>query len=200
LFRTLKPAESIMPNIKEAKILIMATDGFEQSELFVPLEKLRAAGAKVDVAAPEKTLQPGEIKAWNVKDWGKTVKVDRKVTDVRVDDYDAIVLPGGIINPDKLRIDKNAMKVVRDFVASGKPVAAICHGPWLLVEADAVKGRTVTSWPSLKTDIINAAGTWQDAPVVVDEGIITSRKPDDLDAFVSKIIEEIGEGRHARAA
>lgn len=189
-----------MPNINEAKILILATDGFEQSELMVPLEKLRAAGAKVDVAAPEKTLDPGEIKGWDAKDWGKSVKVDRKVADVRVEDYDAIVLPGGVMNPDKLRMDKDAMRIVRDFVASGKPVAAICHGPWLLVEADAVKGRTVTSWPSLKTDIINAAGTWQDAPVVVDQGIITSRKPDDLDAFVSKIIEEIGEGRHSQRA
>jgi protease I len=189
-----------MPNISESRILILATDGFEQSELMVPLEKLRATGARVDVAAPQGTLKAGEIKGWDKADWGKTVKVDRPASGVSIDDYDALVLPGGVMNPDKLRMDRDAMKIVRDFVASGKPVAAICHGPWLLVEADAVKGRTVTSWPSLKTDIINAAGTWQDAPVVVDEGIITSRKPDDLGAFVAKIIEEIGEGRHTRRA
>jgi protease I len=189
-----------MPNIKQAKIVIVATDGFEESELMVPLEKLRAAGATVDVASPLKTMKPGEIRGWHMTDWGKSVKIDRPLSDVRVEDYDAIVLPGGQMNPDKLRIDKDALRVVRDFVASGKPVAAICHGPWLLVEVDAVKGRNVTSWPSLKTDILNAAGTWQDAPVVVDQGIITSRKPEDLDAFIAKIIEEIGEGRHNQRA
>ena len=189
-----------MAKIDEAKVLILATDGFEQSELMVPLQKLRDAGARVDVTAPQKTLEVGRIRGWKSADWGEHVPVDRELADARCEDYDALVLPGGVMNPDKLRMEKAAVQLVRDFVQSGKPVAAICHGPWLLVEAEAVAGRTVTSWPSLVTDILNAGGTWEDRDVVVDQGIITSRKPDDLDAFVTKIIEEIGEGRHANRA
>lgn len=176
-----------MPSIKQAQILIMATDGFEQSELMVPLEKLRAAGATVHIAAPTK----GDIRGWDQKDWGKTVSADLGIDEVDADDFHALVLPGGQINPDVLRINEKAVELVLDFLDSEKIVAAICHAPWLLVEADAVEGRTLTSWPSVKTDIENAGGDWVDEEVVVDDNIITSRSPRDLDAFVAKIIEEI---------
>ena len=176
-----------MPSIKQAKILIMATDGFEQSELFVPLEKLRAAGASVDITSPKK----GEIKGWDQNDWGKSVRVDFDLDEIDADDYHALVLPGGQMNPDVLRTNNKAVELVLDFLESEKIVAAICHAPWLLVEADAVEGRTLTSWPSVKTDIENAGGDWVDEEVVVDENIITSRSPKDLTAFVAKIIEEI---------
>ncbi len=176
-----------MPDIKQAKILIMATDGFEQSELFVPLERLRAAGATVNIAAPKK----GAIRGWNETDWGNSVEADLEIDDIDADEFDALVLPGGQINPDKLRINERAVELVLDFLDSEKIVAAICHAPWLLVEADAVEGRTLTSWPSIKTDIENAGGDWIDEEVVVDDNIITSRSPKDLDAFVAKIIEEL---------
>ena len=176
-----------MPDIGQAKILIMATDGFEQSELMVPLEKLRAAGATVTIAAPAK----GEIKGWDQKNWGKSVTADLEIDEVDADEFDALILPGGQMNPDVLRMNDRAVELVLDFLDSEKIVAAICHAPWLLVEADAVEGRTLTSWPSVKTDIENAGGDWVDEEVVVDENIITSRSPKDLDAFVAKIIEEI---------
>ncbi len=176
-----------MPSIKQAKILIMATDGFEQSELLVPLAKLRDAGADVKVAAPK----AGTIKGWDKTDWGQTVPVDLELESVDADDYHAMVLPGGQMNPDALRINERAVELVLDFLDSEKIVAAICHAPWLLVEADAVEGRTLTSWPSVKTDIENAGGDWVDEEVVVDDNMITSRSPKDLDAFVAKIIEEI---------
>lgn len=185
-----------MPSINDAKILILATDGYERSELRVPLEKLQQRGAEVKIAS----IKSGSIKSWDEKDWGDSVDVDLEAGNVRIDDFDALVLPGGQINPDTLRKDETAVKIVRDFVASGKVVAAICHGPWMLVEADALKGRKVTSFPSIKTDVKNAGGLWEDAPVVTDQGIITSRKPDDLDAFVDKIVEEVEEGRHDRRA
>jgi protease I len=175
-----------MPSIKEAKILIMATDGFEQSELFVPLEKLREAGASVQIAAPKK----GAIKGWDKTDWGKSVEAELEIDEVDADDFDVLVLPGGQINPDVLRINEKAVELVLDFLDSEKIVAAICHAPWLLVEADAVEGRTLTSWPSVKTDIENAGGDWVDEEVVVDDNIITSRSPKDLDAFVATIIDE----------
>lgn len=183
-----------MPGIKESKILIMATDGYEQSELFVPLEKLRAAGATVNIAAPK----VGPIRGWDETDWGKSVDADLAIDDIDADDFDALVLPGGQINPDKLRINERAVELVLDFLDSEKIVAAICHAPWLLVEADAVEGRTLTSWPSVKTDIENAGGDWIDEEVVVDDNIITSRSPKDLDAFVGKIIEELEAGGDVR--
>ena len=162
-----------MPKIDQARILIMATDGFEQSELTVPRDKLRAAGAKVDVASPS----GGEIRGWDETDWGETVPVDLPIDQARLDDYDALVLPGGQINPDKLRTEPKAVELVKQFVSSGKVVAAICHGPWLLVEADALRGRKVTSFQSIRTDVANAGGNWVDQEVVVDQGIITSRSP-----------------------
>lgn len=181
-----------MPKITESRILILATDGFEKSELFVPLEKLKEAGAKVVVAAPEKRA----IKSWDKKDWGETIDADCAAADVDISDYDALVLPGGQINPDLLRVDTDAMAVVKTFLKSGKVVAAICHAPWLLAEAGVLDGRDVTSYPSIKTDLINAGANWRDAEVVADKGIVTSRSPGDLDAFVSKIVEEVEEGRH----
>ncbi|WP_159717891.1 type 1 glutamine amidotransferase domain-containing protein [Geminicoccus flavidas] len=185
-----------MPKIDQARILIMATDGFEQSELIVPRDKLRAAGARVEVASPSGQ----EIRGWDETDWGETVPVDLPIDQAKIDNYDALVLPGGQINPDKLRTEPKAVDLVKQFVSSGKVVAAICHGPWLLVEADALRGRKVTSFQSIKTDVANAGGNWVDQEVVVDQGIITSRSPKDLDAFVGKIVEEVQEGRHQRAA
>ena len=185
-----------MPKINEARIALLATDGFERSELHVPLEKLRAQGATVEIVS----LEEGEIRSWDKTDWGDSIAVDRKVTDARADDYDAIVIPGGQINPDLLRINDDAVAFVKAFVTSGKPVAAVCHGPWLLVEAGALKGRKATSYWSIKTDVKNAGATWVDEEVVVDDGIVTSRAPKDLDAFVGKIVEEVQEGRHERRA
>ena len=186
-----------MPDIKQAKILIMATDGFEQSELMVPQEKLSDAGATVEVAAPKSRMKSGKIYGWDKSDWGKTVSVDKDIEDVNPADYDALVLPGGQINPDKLRVEPKAIEIIRAFYSSGKAVAAICHAPWLLIEAGVIKGTKCTSYHSIKTDVINAGGLWRDETVVTDQGLITSRNPGDLDAFVTKIIEEVREGSHA---
>lgn len=185
-----------MADIKSASILILATDGYERSELRVPLDDLRKHGATVKIAS----LEVGQIKSWDETDWGDSVDVDMLASDVKVEDFDALVLPGGQINPDVLRASEDAMRVVRDFVKSGKPVAAICHAPWLLIEADALRGRKATSYPSIKTDVRNAGANWVDEEVVVDNGIITSRSPKDLQAFVAKIVEEVKEGRHDRRA
>ena len=183
-----------MPSINKSRILIMATHGFEQSELVKPLEQLKAKGAKVEVAAPE----AGQIKGW--QHWGPPVDVDLTLDAVQVAHYDALVLPGGVMNPDKLRINDKALAIVKAFIESGKVVAAICHAPWLLVEVGAVKGREVTSYVSIRTDVVNAGGRWVDQQVVTDQGMITSRRPGDIDAFVAKIIEEVEEGVHRRAA
>lgn len=188
-----------MPKISKAKILILATDGFEQSELEVPRDKLKEAGALVHVAAPKSRKSKGEITGWKGKDWGKPVKVDRDLTDASESFYDALVLPGGQINPDLLRGDPDAMTLIRTFLSSGKPVAAICHAPWLLIEANAVRGRKATGYKTIKTDLVNAGADFRDEPVVTDQGIITSRNPDDLEVFVAKIIEEVEEGKHDRA-
>lgn len=188
-----------MPKITKAKILILATDGFEQSELEVPLKTLRAAGALVHVCAPSKRKDKKSIMGWNEKDWGSPVEVDVELSDASVNFYDALVLPGGQMNPDSLRQTPEAMTFIKEFLASGKPVAAVCHAPWLLIEANAVKGRKATSYKSIKTDMINAGANWIDEPVVTDQGIITSRNPDDLAAFSAKIIEEVEEGKHDRA-
>jgi protease I len=178
------------------RIMILATDGFEQSELEKPKQDLEDAGFETVVVAPHE----GEIRGWQHTDWGTPVKVDITLEKASEAGFDALVLPGGVINPDKLRANETAVGIVKAFVASGKPVAAICHGPWLLIEAGAVKGREVTSYTSVRTDLLNAGARWVDKKVTVDEGIITSRNPGDIDAFVAKIIEEVGEGPHRRAA
>lgn len=178
------------------KILILATNGFEQSELEVPRDRLTAAGAQVDIVSPES----GEIKGWDKKDWGRAVKVDKPLSGAKADDYDAIVLPGGQINPDLLRVNKDALALIKAFYDSGKTVAAVCHAPWLLIETGIAKGRRMTSYNSIKTDVINAGAKWEDSEVVTDQGVITSRNPGDLEAFSKKIIEEIREGKHQRKA
>lgn len=185
-----------MRDLSSKKILIVATDGFEQSELEKPLAALRGAGATVDVAS----LKPGDIKGWEKGDWGRAVPVDRLVSEVRVEDYDGVVLPGGVMNPDKLRVEPAVVDLIRQFWRRGKVVAAVCHAPWLLAEAGLLKDRRVTSYKSIRTDIINAGGLWEDSPVVTDQGLVTSRNPGDLDAFSDKIAEELLEGGHERRA
>lgn len=166
-------------------IAILATNGFEQSELEEPQKALEAAGAKTAVVS----IHQGRIRGWQHTDWGNSVAVDVTVEDANPDDYDGLVLPGGVINPDKLRMDPDAVDFVRRFVQAGKPIGAICHGPWTLINAGGVRGRKLTSWPSLQVDLENAGAHWVDQPVVVDQGLVTSRKPDDLPAFNRKIIE-----------
>ena len=182
-----------MANIQGKRVAILATDGFEQSELFGPKEALDQAGAKTTIVS----VHPGQIKGWNEENWGQTLSVDMTVDQAKADDFDALMMPGGVMNPDKLRMNERAVDFVRDFFEQGKPVGAICHAPWMLVEADVVNGREITSWPSLRTDIENAGGDWVDQEVVVDGGMVTSRKPDDIPAFSRKLIEEIGEGIHS---
>jgi protease I len=179
-------------SINGKKIAILATHGFEQSELEVPRDRLNQQGAQVDIVSPEK----GEIKGWQMKDWGRSVRVDKTLDEAKPEDYDALVLPGGQINPDLLRVNPKALSFIRAMFDQKKVIAAVCHAPWLLIETGIIKGRKATSYPSIKTDMINAGARWEDSEVVTDQGIVTSRKPDDLEAFSAKIAEEIGEGRH----
>ena len=174
------------------RVAILATNGFEESELSSPKEAMEKEGFEVDIVSPE----GGTIKAWNKGNWSKEYKVDKTLSEVSAKDYNALVLPGGVINPDHLRTNKEALNFARDFFEQKKPVAAICHGPWTLISAGLVEGRTMTSYHSIKDDVINAGANWVDREVVVDEGFVTSRNPDDLPAFNSKLIEEIKEGKH----
>jgi len=178
--------------IQGKRVAILATDGVERVELTEPRRALDAAGATTTVVSPKE----GSIKAWEHDRWGEDISVDLPLAQARVENFDALMLPGGVMNPDHLRQDNNAVAFVRNFFDAGKPVAAICHGPWMLVEAGVIQGKTLTSWPSLKTDIRNAGADWVDREVVTDEGLVTSRKPDDLPAFNRKMIEEFGEGIH----
>jgi protease I len=171
---------------------LMANEGVEQVELTAPLEAVREAGADAEILAPE----GGEVQAFNHLDKGEKFAVDRAVGEADAGEYDGLVLPGGVANPDQLRTREEAVEFVRSFFAAGKPVAAICHGPWTLIEAGLVRGRTLTSWPSLETDLRNAGAEWVDEEVHVDQGLVTSRKPDDLEAFNAKIVEEFAEGVH----
>ena len=182
-----------MPNRLDGKrVAVLATDGFEQVELTKPVEALRAEGAQVEIVAPK----GGEIQGYNHHDKGDTVPVDRELAQADAGGYDAIVLPGGVINPDQLRLEPQAIEFIRSFAEAGKPIAAICHGPWTLINAEAVRGRKMTSWPSLQADLRNAGADWVDQEVVVDNGLVTSRKPDDLPAFCAKMVEEFAEGPH----
>jgi protease I len=179
--------------LKGKRIAFLATDGFEQVEFTQPWQAVKNAGATVELVS----LKKGTIQGFNHTDKGDSFKVDKTVDEVKASDYHGLVLPGGVHNPDALRTNKKAVEFVRDFFKQHKPVSAICHGPWTLIEAGVVEGRTLTSWPSLKTDIENAGGKWVDREVVVDEGLTTSRNPDDLDAFCAKTVEEFAEGKHA---
>ena len=178
------------------RVAFLATDMVEQVELTEPWKAVKDAGGTPELVS----LKEGEIQGFNHYDKADTFKVDRTVEEARAEDYDALVIPGGVGNPDTMRTDENAVQLVRDVFEQGKPVGVICHGPWMLVEAGVVRGRKVTSWPSLQTDIRNAGGDWVDQEVVVDDGLVTSRKPDDLPAFNEKIVEEFSEGRHEQQA
>lgn len=185
-----------MGKLDNKTVAFLATDGVEQVELTEPWKKVEDEGGTPRLVS----LEDGEIQAFNHLDKGDTFEVDEKVADASESDYDGLVLPGGVANPDFLRADEDAVNFVRSFFEAQKPVAVICHGPWTLVEAGVVRDRTITSWPSLRTDIRNAGGNWVDQEVVVDNGLVSSRKPDDLPAFCDKLAEEICEGRHEEQA
>jgi protease I len=178
--------------LADKRVAILVTDGFEQSEFERPLEELKKQGATVDIVSIEK----GTIRSWNDGDWGEEFESTVAVADASSSNYDALVLPGGVMNPDKLRMNEEAVSFVRDFIEEEKPVAAICHAAWLLAETGLIRGRKLTSYWSIKTDLVNAGADWVDEAVVVDEGLVTSRSPEDLDAFCRKMVEEISEGVH----
>ncbi|HEY8998507.1 MAG TPA: type 1 glutamine amidotransferase domain-containing protein [Edaphobacter sp.] len=185
------------------RIAILATKGFEEVELTEPKKALEAAGAKVDIVAPASGIKNGKIRSWAHTDWGAEYNVDVNLADANPSDYDALQLPGGVMNPDYLRLEPKAIAFVKSFVLEGKPIAAICHAPWTLINAGVAKGRTLTSWPSLETDLRNAGAEWVDQQVVVDKDLVTSRKPDDLPAFNIKMVEVFskaaGKQQHAAA-
>jgi deglycase len=182
-------------NLNDKRVAILVADGFEQVELTGPRQALDDAGVATSIVSPAE----GKVQGWNHFDKADSFTVDVPLDRASADDFDALVLPGGVINPDQLRVNPAAVAFIREFVDAGKPIAAICHGPWTLIEAGAVRGRRVTSWPSLKTDLTNAGATWVDEEVVTDRGLVTSRKPADIPAFNRKMLEEIAEGRHAAA-
>ncbi|MEP6683998.1 MAG: type 1 glutamine amidotransferase domain-containing protein [Parafilimonas sp.] len=184
-----------MKSLQGKKVAILTETGFEEVELTSPKQALEEAGAEVHIVSPQKE----NVKAWNHDHWSIELKVDKNIDDVKEEDYDALVLPGGVLNPDKLRTNEKAVSFVKEFLDSGKPVAAICHGPQTLIETGLLEGRTMTSYPSIKTDLIHAGVDWVDREVVVDNGLVTSRSPKDLPAFNKKMIEEISEGIHIPA-
>lgn len=185
----------IMKNLKSKRVAILTENGFEEVELTSPKKALEDAGVKVDVVSPQKD----KVKAWDQDHWSIDVPVDVNLSDADPDDYDAIMIPGGVINPDKMRINDECIAFAKSFLKAGKPVAAICHGPQLLIETGLLDGKNMTSFPSLKTDLKNAGVNWQDKEVVVDHGLVTSRSPKDLEAFNKKMLEEIGEGVRDKA-
>jgi protease I len=181
-------------NLTGTIVAILVDAGFEQVELIKPRKALEKAGAETKIVSPRE----GAVRGWNKNRWGKSVAVDIPLESADPSQFDALLLPGGVMNPDKLRMNPKAAQFVKHFIDAGKPVAAICHGPWMLIEAGVVAGRTLTSWPSLRTDIRNAGGNWVDEEVVVDHGLVTSRKPDDIPAFNRNMIEQFAEGEHRK--
>lgn len=181
-----------MGQLSNRKIAILSENGFEQSELTEPKKALEDAGASVEIISPQKD----KIKAWDKDNWGIELKVVKHISEAKADDYDGLMIPGGVMNPDSLRRDENCIAFIKAFFEAGKPIASICHGPQLLIETGALKGRNITSYPSIKTDLINAGANWEDSEVVVDQGLVTSRSPKDLPAFNKKMIEEFREGVH----
>jgi len=184
-----------MKNLKEKRVAIITENGFEEVELTSPKKVMEDAGIKVDVISPQKN----KVKAWDKDHWSIEIPVDVDITNANADDYDALMIPGGVMNPDKMRTNEDCVQFAKDFLESGKPVAAICHGPQLLIETGLLNGREMTSYPSLKTDLINAGVNWKDEEVIVDNGLVTSRSPKDLEAFNKKLLEEIKEGMHEPA-
>ncbi len=182
-----------MANLKDLNVAILTENGFEQVELISPKKAMEEAGVKVHIISPQKN----EVRAWDETDWGITVSVDKHIDEARPEDYDGLVLPGGVLNPDKLRMNEKAVNFIRHFLEASKPLAVICHGPQTMIETGLLRGRTMTSYPSIRTDLINAGVNWVDEEVVVDNGLVSSRSPKDLDAFNRKLLEELAEGVHA---
>ena len=181
-----------MTNLKDQKVAILTENGFEQSELLSPKQALEEAGVTVHIVSPQK-----EVRAWDETDWGITVSVDRNLDDANPEDYDGLMLPGGVLNPDKLRTNKKAVDFIKHFLQAAKPLGVICHGPQTMIETGLLRGRKMTSYPAIKTDLVNAGVNWVDQEVVVDNGLVSSRSPKDLDAFNKKLVEELAEGVHA---